>query len=274
VNRRSTGVAAGIAVALLATIGCGEDRTPAQDALRDAERHLDDVRSGNMDLRLLASSESANAGPVGFIVDGRFAVGDDKGDLPVADLDYVRVTDGSRRTTQFISTGRAAFVRLDGRLVELTDQQLERLRVRDGDGPQGLEGLSLTDWVESPKVTTGPTLDGVRTQRITGAVDAVPAINDLVALATGFGVDDEDAPRRLEGDAAERVRRAARTSTVTLLVGREDKLLRRLDLTIEFSLQRIDDNVRKALRGLTGAELSLKIDLTDVNEPVRVTSPE
>ncbi len=266
------GIAIAVAAALFAA--CGEDRSPAEKALGDAEDKLEDVRSGHMDFELLASTEDAARGQgVGFLLEGRFAVGSEKGDLPVADLEYTRVTGTARRMTRFISTGKEAFVRLDGRLVELTDDQVEGMRVRDGDQGAGLDGLSLSDWVEKPSMTRGPTVDGVPTDRIKGAVDAVPAINDLVALATEFGMEDDDVPGKLEGDDADRVRRAARASSVEILTGRTDKLLRRLELVIELSAGEVDERVRRALRGLSGTTLRLSIDLTDVNERVRVESP-
>jgi hypothetical protein len=59
-----------------------------------------------------------------------------------------------------------------------------------------------------------------------------------------------------------------------LFAGRDDHLVRRLDLTITMSLPDIDDDVRRALRGLAGAVIELKLDLTNVNKPVRVAAPE
>ena len=266
-------VAALAVAALLSAGACGDDRTPQQDTLADIEDHLEDVRSGHLDLELLASTPGGE-GKVGFLLEGEFAVGEDEGDLPVADLEYTRVTGSSRRTTRFISTGKKAYVRLDGRLVELDDEQLEDLRVRDGADDAGLEGLSLTDWVENPKVAAGPRVDGVATRRVTGKVDAVPAINDLVELAAGFGADeDDDLPQKLDGDGAERVRRVTRDSSMVLVAGRRDGIVRKLDLTIDLAVQDIDAEIRRALRGLSGAEITLSLDLTDVNEPVRVQDP-
>ena len=268
--RRLAALATG---ALIMASGCGDDRTPAQDELAGIEDRLDDVRSGHLDLELLASTENGSS-RVGFLLEGDFAVGEDEGDLPVADLEYTRVTGGTRQTTRFISTGKKAFVRADGPLIELDDEDVEDLRVRDGADDSGLEGLALGDWVENPKVATGPRVDGVATRRVTGKVDAVPAINDLVELAAGFGAgDDDELPSKLEGDAADRVRRVTRGSSLVLLAGRRDRIVRRLDLTIELSARDIDADVRRALRGLAGAEIVLSLDLTDVNEPVRVRDP-
>ena len=260
-----------LAAGLLAG-ACGDDRSPAQRAVADAEDGLERIESGDMTMALVASpSEGTDADGVGFRLEGPFRVGREKGDLPVADLEYTRITGGERRTTGFLSTGQAAFVKLDGVYYRLDADQVEGLRVTDEGGGGGLDGLSLEDWVEEPRVTTGPSVGGVATRRITGAVDAVPAINDLLALAGGFGATD-DAPKRLEGDGADAVRRAVRSATVDLLVGADDHLLRRLELVIDLSVR--DAAVRRALEGLAGARLLFELDVARVNRPVTVEAPE
>jgi hypothetical protein len=123
-------------------------------------------------------------------------------------------------------------------------------------------------------MSTGPRVDGVTTRRITGSVDAVPAINDLLGLAGGLGATDENAPARLEGDGADAVRRAVQSAKVDLLVGADDDLLRKLDLIIELGVQGESAAVRRALKGLAGATLDFELDVADVNRPVTVDAPE
>ena len=263
------------AAVVLFAAGCGEDATPAQEALSSAEDGLKKISSGELTMELLAApAGSAEGRGAGFRLEGPFRVGKVEGELPVADLEYTRITGGKRRTTGFVSDGKEAFVKLDGVFYELSGDQLEGLRVTDDAEGGGLEGLSLGDWVEEPKMSTGPRVSGVATRRITGTVDAVPAINDLLGLAGGFGATDEDAPTRLEGDGADAVRRAVRSAKVDLLVGAEDDLLRRLDLVIDLGVRGQSDAVRKALKGLAGARLSFELGVADVNRPVTVAAPE
>lgn len=263
-----------IAVTLaVVAAGCGDDRSPAEQALADAENGLERIESGDLTLELLASaSESAEDEGVGFTLQGPFKVGQEEGDLPVADLKYTRITGDERRTTRFLSTGKAAFVQLEGVYYRLDDEQVAELKVTDDAEGAGLQGLSLGDWVEEPKVAAGPRTGGVATRRITGRVDAVPAINDLLELAGGLGAGD-DSPKRLEGGGADAVRRAVRSAEVDMLVGAEDDLLRGLDLVIELSIDEESAAARRALEGLAGARLRLSLDVVDVNRPVRVEAP-
>ncbi|MEY2477259.1 MAG: hypothetical protein QOG87_2574 [Actinomycetota bacterium] len=267
---------AALAVAfVLVAAGCGEDRSPAEQALADAEAGLERIESGELTMELLASPAGSGDGRgVGFRLEGPFQVGEKKGDLPVADLEFTRITGGERRTTGFVSTGEKAFVELDGIYTQLDNAQVEELRVTGDAKGGGLDGLSLDEWVAEPTVSTGPRVGGVATRRITGAVDAVPAINDLLELAGGFGAADEDAPTRLEGEGADAVRRAVESAKVDLLVGAEDDLLRKLELVIDLSVQGESSEVRRALKGLAGARLAFQLDVGDVNRPVTVDAPD
>ena len=137
---------------VLFVAGCAES-TPGAKALDATQDKLDDVRSGTLSLVLLASAADAPEGTgAGFRLEGPFAVGTEEGSLPVADLRFTRVTGPDERTTRFVSTGSQAFVVAGGDVTELTQEQLADLRVRDGESTEGLEGLTLTRWLDDPTV--------------------------------------------------------------------------------------------------------------------------
>lgn len=271
--RRAAAVTvAGALVVVLA--GCGR-ASPEQRALEDAEGNLGRIRSGTLSLKLLASSGGAREGKgVGFEVTGPFAVAREKGKLPLADLRYTRITGDKSRTTRFVSTADAAFVELDGKAYRLAPDQVEELRARgDGDGGEGgLEGLRLDEWIDDPALAPGPAVEGVATDRISGRVDPVAALNDLLKLALQFGASADEVPATLEGKSADRVRKAVRSSRVNLVVGREDRLLRHLDLAIELAVD-AEEAVRAALGDLAGVGLRFQLDVAALNRPVEVTPP-
>lgn len=263
---------AGLLLALVLTVGCSR-ATPAERAVADTEERLGDITSGHLVMSVLASSPGAAGGDgVGFEIKGPFAVGEHEGSLPVADLQYTRVTGAERRTTRFLSTGERAFVELDGEIVELQAHQVQALRVRDDVRGGGLEGLTLTAWVDDPRTGDGPAVDGVPTERIRGRVDPVAALNDLLALSAGFGVS-EDSPPLLEDESAEEVRRAVETSNVELLTGTHDRLLRHLELVVELDVDAGHADLKTALGELHAPRLRLILDVTDVNERVQVEAP-
>lgn len=265
---RRAATAAALAGVLLA--GCGGGNA-ASSALEETESNLDSIRSGTLSMVLLASSIAAVEGQgAGFQVEGPFAVGEKEGTLPVADLRYTRITGDERRTTRFLSTGSRAFVEVDGRLTELDESQVADLRVGDNGSGGGLDGLSLRTWLDDPQLAPGPEIDGAATEQVTGKADAVAILNDVIGLADQFGTGAGPV-RRLEGDAAERVRQAVAAAQAEVVTGKEDRLLRRADVSVDLAVT--DARVREALGELAGARLTLALEVTDLNRPVQVTVP-
>jgi len=263
--------AAVVALVGVLLAGCGGSN-PAAGALAETEEKLGAVRSGTLSMRLLASSTTAAEGEgSGFQLDGPFAVGEKKGSLPVADLRYTRITGAQRRTTRFVSTGTRAFVEVDGRTTELTEAQLADLRVTEEGAGGGLDGLSLRRWLDDPKVATGPSIDGVATEQITGKADAVAILNDVIGLTERFGAGDGTL-KPLNGDAADRVRRAVAGARAEVVTGTDDRLLRKADVSVELAVT--DPKVREALGDLAGARLTLTLAVTELNRPVEVAVPQ
>jgi hypothetical protein len=263
--------AAAVALTGILLGACGSS-SPAATALKETESKLDGVRSGTLSLLLLASPVTATDGQgAGFQVEGPFAVGERTGSLPVADLRHTRITGDQRRTTRFVSTGSRAFVEVDGRLTELHDAQLAGLRVQENGSAGGLDGLSLRRWLDDPKLAPGPVVDGVATEQITGKADAVAILNDIIALTEQFGTADGSL-KRLEGDAADRVRDAVTGASAEVVTGKDDRLLRRADVTVDLGVS--DPRVREALGDLAGARLSMALEVTNLNQPVEVAVPQ
>ena len=263
-------IRAAVVATCVVLAACGSDGSPAEDALKATEDNLSDIRSGSLDMTLLASSAEGREGRgVGFEMTGRFAVAGRKGSLPVADLEYTRITGDERRSTRFMSTGTAAFVEIADQAYRLTDEQVADLRRRDTDeGNGGLDGLRLEEWIEDPRIAGASR----GADRITGTLDPIDALNDILELALALGAEDEELPRRLEGEAADRVRRAVRSTSATLVTGREDRVLRAVDVTIELSASD-QERLRDALGRLAGVRLRFDLAVANPNRPVRVAAP-
>jgi hypothetical protein len=262
-------------VTVVALAACGSSGTRAERAASSTTDHLRKIRSGTLSMLLLASADaSAEGRGEGFQVSGPFAVASRKGRLPVADLQFTRILGAERETTRFRSTGTRAYLTAGGRTSVVPRSQVSDLFARGGDsaGPGGLDGIHLDDWMRKPRLSAGGHVDGVAVDRLTGAVDPVAAINDLVTLASDFETSNANAPRLLKGDDATRVRRAVREADVEVLVGRQDRLLRRLHLVIHFALS--DQNrLRQALRSFSGAKLTFDLGVGHPNRPVTVRPP-
>jgi hypothetical protein len=251
-------------VALLVTLAaaCGE-RSPVGD--------LAEIESGTLSLRLVstATGEGSSGRPVGFEMTGPFSFR--SGSVPVARLDHTRLMGTSSTRTTFTSTGERAFVTLAGETYELPPEQLDALRNEQSGGRRaGLEALAIEDWVREPKVSGGGRVDGVDTTRVTGRVNAGAALTDLVALARQLGPEAELEP--LEREEARRLDALVKSSEIELLVGRQDRLLRRLRLVIDFGAS-LPDRVRASLGPYAGTRLEVDLGLSGPNRDVTVEAP-
>ena len=253
---------------LLAACGGGDG------ALEEADKKLGDVDSAVLDLAFEASAVGGgkDAGPVGFKLQGPFSF-DSSGELPVADLRYTRLLGRDSDEASFISTGREAFVRADGRLVRLDDRQVQSLSLRDGDDgggsdDAGLDQLDLAAWVDDAEEESGPKVDGVTTTRITGRLEVAQALSDIALLARQLGATDSPVGE-LSDDDRKRLARLADDASVEVVTGKDDGYLRRLRADVTFRPAASDQR----LRGLAGARLVIRLDLSRVNEPVKVAAP-
>lgn len=224
------------------------------------ERSLGEVRSGRIDLALLASTPEGE--PVGFEMKGPFAVAEGEDEIPVADLTYVRRVGPQSEESRFVADGEQAWVVTRGEVQEVSDKRLEGLR--GGEDVAGLEGLHPTKWFDG-EVTEEPgeAIDGVKTVSYSGDVDAVEVLNDIIGLAGNLGAE---VPGRLEGEDAERVRNAVESAELTLLAGADDDIVRRIAYEVKLAVK--GEELKEALGDLAGVVLQFDIDLTDVNDEI------
>jgi hypothetical protein len=148
-----------LALAALALAGCGGD--DPDEVLSQTAKKLGQIRSGDLSMRM--GIDAGGKGRVGFALDGPFAL-KSGGGMPRARVAYTQIAGTRRATVILTSTGKRAFVSAGGQTRELPAAQVRRLRV--GAGAAGRQ-LRIGSWVRDPKLSEGPKLDGVETQRIT-----------------------------------------------------------------------------------------------------------
>lgn len=249
-----------VAAVAIAGGGCGGGET---GPLAEAEDAMAELESGRLDLRLASTAgEDGGVGPVGFRMEGPFSTAG--GTLPVLDLRYTRLLADQESVIQVVSTGEAAFVVTDGETVEVPPDDAARLRLGDGDG--GIADLGIAGWVRDPKVEDRG--GGVRVVR--GTVDVADFLSDLARIGAQAGGGGRGEP--LEGDdAAERLRRLARSSEFSAELGPDD-LPRSLRTVVDFGGQ-VPEEVREALGSYASARLELTLSLERLTGPLEVKAP-
>jgi predicted small lipoprotein YifL len=249
--------AAFAALAVAALAACGPSGSPAENALRDTAKNLGDIRSARLDLSMTAKSAASE--PVGFSMKGPFALPDKEG-LPVADVEVTELRGKQSTTSSFVSTGTEAYVVRDGRATKIAGG------VKVGGESGGLEALRIDGWLRHPKIEDGPG----DTERITAGLDVAAAFDDLGRLGERLGTSALAGLRPLDDAAKAQLEKSAKDSSIEVVTGKKDRLLRRLVLTVTLTAA---GEVPSGLRSLVPVTLSLSMDLAEVNRPVRVEPP-
>jgi len=238
-----------LAVALL--MGCGGGRPSADEVLKQTASNLGKIRSGVLGLKLLVTP-AGQGEPLGFELHGPFALR--RSGLPVARIVYTRIANGARSSATFVSDGADAYVELqDGQRNALTPGQASVLRSlgpRIAGAAGGAGRLVVGRWLKNADASDGPG----ETDRVTAELDVREAVAGLLDLARAAG---REVPR-LSASDLDRVDDAVRSTSFVLYSGKEDRLLRRLELSVDFASEAPDD-LRRALGDLAGAKVDLEL---------------
>ena len=258
---------------LLPTLaGCSiGDDNEAEEVLAETAENLGEIRSGNLDLRLIVVPRSGRE--FGFELHGPFARAERAGELPVLDVQYTQIIDGQRGTISLLSTGEEAFAIVDGQAYELGEEQTQELRAASGafagggGGGRGLDQLPIDDWVVDPDVEDGGEVGGAETDHVSGELDIVAATNGLIELGRGFGREVQG----IEGASADLLRDSTEEAQFDVWTGVEDRLLRRL--LLEAQLGRVPAELSQALGEVAGGTVTFELAVTDANSEVTVEAP-
>ena len=244
------------ALALVAVLGgCGGGDATATSVLARTADELAEVRSGRLDVSLVA--KAGNGKGFGFTLAGPFAFEEGR-PLPVLDVTYVQTAGDRSASTKVVSTGTAAYVVAGGTAYRLPESALGSEKPSSA-----LGGLRIDRWLVEPVLEEGAETDTIRAR-----LDPVNALNDVAALAGSFG--QSAAIPRVEGEDAERLRTTAKNSTVVVTTGHDDRLLRTVSLTV--TLEAVS-SLPEPLRGLAPVTLTMTLTLSDPNRPVSVSPP-
>ena len=255
-------LAAALALAL-GGCGSGESDNPTE-VLNETSSNLGEVQSGELNLRVVASSEENE---IGFELEGPFDLGDKEG-LPVAEIEYTQIAGQESATATFISTGEEAFVSIDDETYRLPEDQVSGFTAGGTEGgSEALGDLRIDGWLENPELSDGGEVDGVETDKIVADLDPVAAANDLLALVAALQGEDATV---LAGRSAEQLERAVKSSRIEVYTGKDDRILRRLVLEADFAAE-----LPAQLEGLTlpEAHFELLLELSDPNGDVEVETP-
>jgi hypothetical protein len=251
----------GLAAVALILSGCGNGES-AQKVLSETSANLGKIKSGDLALELLFSAKGGQR--AGFSLEGPFAL--HSGALPEGQLDYSQIAGAHTASQTFIMTGGKAYVRVRGQTFELPPATTAQISGTLGTSG-GLGVIDLSSWVRNPKLSDGGEVGGADTDKITADLNVPAAVSGLLAAASQFG-GTSPLPA-LTGASAEQVERAVEKATVNLWSGKDDRLLRKLEVGISFSPSGAPQNIRS----LVGAAVHFTLAISNPNEKISVETP-
>jgi hypothetical protein len=239
---------------------CGGGGESANEVLAKTSSNLGKIRSGDLALDLLFSAKDGDR--AGFTLEGPFQLR--TAGLPEAQFDYTQIA-GEQTTTQtFITTGDKAYVRIRGTTFELPADTADQIRTALGVSG-GLAVIDLSEWVKDPKLAGEENVGGADTDHVTGQLNVPVVVSGLLAIAAQFGGTTPLPP--LAGANAEQVEDAVGRAVIDVWTGKEDRLLRKLEITIEFS------PAAEQVKSLVGTAVHFTLGISNPNEKVTIEKP-
>jgi hypothetical protein len=246
--------------------GCGGSH--ADNVVSQTANKLDEIRSGDLTLRLVVSPRTGTKGRIGFELRGPFALR--PGGLPVAKIVYTQIAGARQATATFISTGTKAYAEVNGTAYELPASSTNALRSAGGrtGKSSGLGQFDIGSWVKDPVVKNGGMVGGTHTDRVSADLDVVATANGLLGFVRQLG---RNAPT-IEGDQAKKLRQAVDSSKFELWTGKTDHLLRRLLIQADLGFG-VPVSLRKVLGKVVGAKVDFELSVSRPNRSVSVAPP-
>lgn len=255
--------------------------TPSSAQLmKRAANSFGEVSRGNFQFKISITPQgSAEAAPSSIELKGPFEIVPGK-PLPKAKITYTVSSGGRSQVTTLLTTGDKAYTVIKGQAYELPASATKDLKAatkdlaKPGEG-KGLTGIKLNfdKWLIAPQVAAGRDIDGTATWRTTAGVNVVEALKDLVASSGALGgITGGSVPALKESDLAE-VQKGIKNASVVVYVGRYDRVIRLLDLTMDFSTAGATGST-SAIGGISGGRMNMLVGITNPNQPVNVDPPK
>ena len=276
-----------ICVALLA--GCGAASENAGSVLRRAVVADRSVHSGRLDLALALRSpaNSALGGPLALSLTGPFENGA-AGALPRFALAATLTTEGATIPLGATSTGSAFYLKFGSEYFVMPQASFAALQSAYAHAAAGSGGSALApfgvqplQWLSAPEVVGSETLEGVpvthirahlQVDRLLEAIGRVSSLSSSLRALAGGHLPALAALLEAISSPAGRsaLARALKSSQVDVRVGREDHILRALELAVSLQAGGAES---AALAGLKEATLSVHLRLAQVNERQTISAP-
>jgi hypothetical protein len=198
---------------------------------------------------------------------------------PRFDLALVASLAGQQLTAGAISVGDRGFLRLQGQTYAVPDSILRQFnkgfeRASGGKGKKttfASLGIDPRRWLRNPRTVGAESVGGVNSTHVASDIDVgrfLEDLNRILARAGSLGAGK--VTTRLTPSQRQSITRAIKSAKFDVWSGRDDRIMRRLELHIRFG---IAPDKRAGAGGLESGDVAFSLELDDVNAPQRITAP-
>lgn len=276
-----------LALCPLALVACGGE--DPQELIDQTFGNTSDVRSGKINVGLTINAEGSPqlSQPVTVKLSGPFQ-SQGKGKLPKFDFGINVNAAGQTYTAGATSTGTAGFVKVLGNAYEIPqqlfasfEQNYARAQSSAEQRQQGDQGASLASlgvdprkWLIDPEVVGDEDVGGASTTHVSARIDVPKLLDDVnraVAEARQRNLPQaQSLPPSITPAQRQQVQEAIRNATFEFWTGKDDKVLRRLAVKIDFQVPAAE---RQGAGGVSGGRLVFDYQLSGLNQPQQVAAP-
>jgi hypothetical protein len=96
-------------------------------------------------------------------------------------------------------------------------------------------------------------------------------LNDLIRRAGRLGLENDQVPQRIPERTQRQIEESVKTAQFDLWTGKDDKIMRRLEIEFSFDLP---EELRAQAQGVSGGTVDIKVEIADLNEDQEIKVPE
>jgi hypothetical protein len=261
-------------------VGCGGgggDEDP-QEVLDETFSNDETVNSGVIDLTLNASAEGEEGGSFDASLNGPFQGAE--GEFPELDLTASLSGEGGGQSIDFegglIATADSAFVSYQDTTYEIPQQFYDQLKAlsEQAQAQAGAEpqqdpgavfeqlGLDPSSWLTEPENEGDEDVEGTETIHIHADANVPQILEDLQSASEQTGAGEA-----IDPDEIGEVEGAIDEASIDVYSGKDDNILRRLDLNLAITPPEDDAS------GVDSVDLEFSLTLSEVNEEQTIEAP-
>jgi hypothetical protein len=268
-----------------ALAGCGSsgssNNEDPQQVLNQTFNNPTKVTSGNVNITLGGSAEGTQSGNLNATVEGPFQTeASNSNAFPQLDLTAKVSASAAGQSFNFdgglITTSDNAYVQYQGQAYEVgttlfkkfqrSYQQAQAQAQAQGQQKSSFFdqfGIDPSTWLTNVSNEGTTDVDGTNTIHIHGDADVPKILSDIQKVAQQTGGSSQS----LTPDQVNQVKDAVKTASIDVYSGTDDKLLRKLALTLTI------EPPASSSSGISSVNVNFAVTLSDVNQPQTVTAP-